>query len=292
MSALLATLMVYSNMNNQFEIIAIRMSGVSLYRLAQPALLVGISAAIFTFLLHDYVVPLCNKYSRALKSYAIEQQNLPATQDNFIYKQFDANQQLKRLMYVSHFDGRHLGYSTLIDLTNPETLQVTQARSGDWGQGVIELQDANIYTVASTQKLLNTTSADHLELEQFLRPKAEVAEYLPREMSFVQLYQWLKKGKRESAKDHVALWEKLTVPLSALPLVLIAVPLSLTSPRKLTNLGFLGAIFILFLYYLLRHISVQFGESGTLPPLLAACIPLIVLSSAGIYLFRKKTRIL
>jgi lipopolysaccharide export system permease protein len=296
MSALLATLMVYSTLNNQLELIAMRMSGIGLYRLARPALMLGIGAAVLTFALHDYVTPSCNKLARALKSYAINQQNLPATQENFTYKQFDDSQQLRRLLYISHFEHNQLGYSTVIDLTNPATLQVIQARSGAWTPEAIELKDANVYTVSTNQKLTNTTHANHLALQHFVRPEREVNEYQPRELSFIGMLGWLeqqrKKGKHLPAEIYVTLWEKVLVPLSALPLVLVAVPLAMTSPRKLNNMGFLVAVLILFLYYLIRHVSVQMGEHEVLDPLLAASLPFLIISLAAGLLYHRKNRIL
>ena len=296
MSALLATLMVYNTMNNQFELIAIRMSGVSLIRLSVPAVMLGILACISTYILHDYLVPLCNRDARALKSYAVDRQNLPATHENFIYKQFDKNQQLKRLLYVSHFHKTHLGYTTLIDLTNPITLQITQARSGLWGHSLLNLQEANVYTVSSNNKVSNTTHVSNLELQHFIEPPKPVKEYIPSEQSFWDLRHWLNvkthEGHRFLPGIYVNLWEKLTVPLSALPLVLIGVPLAMTSPRKASNIGFPLSIFILFCYYLIRHISVQLGNTAILPPLLAASLPIIVLSLTALVLYQRKSRTL
>jgi len=298
-SALLAVLMVYNTLNNQFELIAMRMSGIGLYRLAIPAIVVGIFATLLTYVLHDYVVPMCNKYSRALKTYAVNQQNLPATEENFMYKQFDQaqRQQLKRLIYISRFEKDQFGYSTLIDLTNPDTLQVIQARKGRWKSHAIELKDANVYTVAANQKVTNTTHADHLVLEDFIHPMREVRENPLKEMSFWVQKRWMdervKKGKRTfEPKDYVNLWEKLTIPLTSLPLVLIAVPLAMTSPRKLNNLGFLMAIVILFIYYLIRHISVQLGIFSIVPPLLAAALPLILILVIASILFHRKNLVL
>jgi len=296
MSALLSTLMVYSNLSNQFELIAMRMSGISLYRLAMPAVILGIGASICTYILSDYVAPTCHRYSWALKTYAVNQQNLPSVHENFIYKQFDKDEQLKRLIYISHFHHKHLGYSTLIDLTNPETLQVTQARSGLWGRSAIELDDANVYTVSFNQKLSNTTRAEHLELQHFIQPQGLVKENRPRDLSFIGLWNWMEAEKKLkhaiSPQTVVTLWEKLTFPLSALPLVLISVPLSISAPRKLGNIGFLMAIVILFCYYLLRHISTQIGYDGFISPLWSAVLPLIVITAVALMMFRKKNRIL
>jgi LPS export ABC transporter permease LptG len=296
MSALLATLMTYNGFNNQFELIAMRMSGLSLARLMQPALILGVFACVVTYGLNDYVVPLCNTLTRGLKTYAVSEQNLPAVQDNFTFKQFDQNQALQRLLYISHFKENTLGQSTLLDLTNPGALQVVQARSGQWQHHGITLTDANVYTVSANEKLTNTTYASSLQLQNFLTPAPPKNEVGLNENSFFKLAQIIQekvlKGQEVSIPLWIRLWEKITIPLTALPLVLIAVPLAMTPPRKLTNRGVLFSILILFSYYLLKHIGVQLAEHGWIPPLLGALLPLLVLSALAGRLFIRKNKVL
>ncbi len=296
MSSLLAVLSIYNNMNNHFELVALRMLGISLSRLARPALMLGLLGMVLTYLLHDYVVPQCNKYSRALKNYAVNQQNLPATQENFTYKQFDDKQQLKRLLYISQFQKNRLGYSTVVDLTNPETLQIIQARSGLWESENIHLENANVYTVTLNQKLSNTTHADHLTLQHFLRPEVVVSQYKPSEQSFWELFHWIQQesrhGKTFSPTVYVTLWEKLVLPISTIPLVLIGVPLAISAPRRLGNLGFPIAIAVIFLYYVLRHVSAQLGGNSLVPPFMAAILPFCLMTLLMIFLFRLKERVL
>ncbi len=296
MSALLATLMVYSALNNYFELIAMRTLGISLMRLAMPAILIGVICSASTFILYDYVVPACNQYSRALKTYAINQQNLPMTHENFTYKQFDNNQQLKRLLYISSFEGKNLGYTTLVDLTNANTLQIIQARSGLWGRNAIHLKDASVYTVASSSGLSNTTHASSLELQHFIKPETTVTGFKPKEMSFMQLWDWIKtetaKGKTFSPGIILELWEKLTIPLSSMALVLIAIPLAMTRPRSENNMGFLAAAMLYFAFYLIRHVSAQLAETSIIPPVMGAFLPLLLIAIAATCLYIRKNRVL
>ena len=87
---------------------------------------------------------------------------------------------------------------------------------------------------------------------------------------------------------HIELWDKLALPLTTLAFVLIGVPLAITPPRVRYNRGFLFSIFIIFAYYLIRALSISFGEAGTLAPFLAAWMPNIVLTAFGAYLYYKK----
>ncbi|MEZ4575976.1 MAG: LptF/LptG family permease [Vampirovibrionales bacterium] len=293
LSGLLATLLVYNNLNNQMELIALRMSGVSVYRLAFPALLVALFCMSSTYLLYDYVRPMANRFALGLKRISVAEFNLPGMHENFVYKLYDNDQRLQRLVYISKYDNKVLGYSTVIDLSNPKTLQVTQASGGRWEGQNIEFDNASVHTVSSSGKLTNTTRAKRLKFENFIRPDVSFNYYKPREMNFLALSRWIQnleaKGKTTEKSVFILLWEKLTVPISALPLTLLAVPLAMSPPRQVKNVGFLSAITVFFLYYLLRYVSTEFGKLTLLPPWLVAFMPVIVLSITAIGLYWRKT---
>lgn len=296
LSTLLAILLVYSNLNNQMELIAFRMSGVSVYRLAVPAVILAFFSVSLTYGLHDFVRPLANKYALGLKRMSLYEFSLPGHHENFVFKQYDDQQRLQRLFYIAEYRDRQLGYATVIDLTNPKTMQVTQAQSGVWEGANIMLNHASVHTVASTGKLTNTTQADQLKLAHFVRPKVEFTLYKPKEMSFFQLRDWIEQLKQQGKpvdKDLLVLWwEKIAVPLSGFPLALLAVPLAISPPRQVKNVGFLSAITLFFLYYLLRYVSTEFGKMTGLPAGMVAFFPMaLLLVTATVLFIRKNNRL-
>ena len=86
----------------------------------------------------------------------------------------------------------------------------------------------------------------------------------------------------------VSLYDKLALPTMSVVFALLGVPLSMTPPRARFNRGFLFSILLIFLYYLVRALCLSLGETGTLPPIIAAWLPNIVLFSAGAYMYNKK----
>ena len=65
-------------------------------------------------------------------------------------------------------------------------------------------------------------------------------------------------------------------------------PLAITPPRVRYNRGFLFSILIIFAYYLIRALSISFGETGALIPVIAAFMPNVVLTIAGAALYYRK----
>ena len=114
----------------------------------------------------------------------------------------------------------------------------------------------------------------------------EMERNLANEHNFVQLLSHIAKENRPDLK--IDLYDKIALPLTTIVLVLIGVPLAITPPRVRYNRGFLFSILIIFVYYLIRALSISFGEAGSLIPSLAAFMPNIILSVIGVGLYYRK----
>lgn len=323
-SAFMAVIMAYNAMNNQFEIIAMRMNGVSLRRLLIPALVIGILASSMAYVLGDFIAPACSRLSLQLKDAILSQASLPSGKSSLTFPLYDAQHHLQKLVFISHYQGRTLGASTIVDLSQRGVLQVTQARSGAlippdrW-----EFTSANTYTVFKHRDVLAFNHQGKLILQNLLRAqgtasadenaprseKARLADPLNADSdlhSFSSLMARVQRreqaGRRTSNKTYVNLWEKLTLPLSCLALVLCAVPLALTTPRRVGNRGFLFSLAALFALYVLRSLFVNLGSlgkftlGGLLPVpisiMLACWLPVVLMAALGTALLARKSRVL
>ena len=292
MACVLATLLTYSGLNQNQELIPLRMAGISLYRLALPVLILSIFSAGFSFWLNEYVVPQCVVYTKKLKAAAMSEYAVPIAQKNFTFKQLDDDGKLQRMIYISSVSHRQLKGVIAIDLTHPGTLQVTQARRGNWTGENIKLEDAGVYTLTYTGNLQNLSTNRILYLENFFkRPKFSL-EIKPQDSSINFLFERINylKGIGEAIPTNypMLICSKLFFPLTILPLALICVPLSITAPRRGNQLGFVLAITLTFLYYVLLHAIGQLGNSALLPPIVAALLPSLLLSAVCAVVYHRK----
>ena len=83
-------------------------------------------------------------------------------------------------------------------------------------------------------------------------------------------------------------FDKIALPITTIVFVLLGVPLAITPPRVRYNRGFLFSILIIFAYYVVRALSISFGEAGSLAPFIAAWLPNIILTIWGTALYYKK----
>ena len=210
---------------------------------------------------------------------------------NFVFKEPSEDGGLKRLFYVGYCKNKVLHNITVLDTAKEGSIQVLQATEGKTSPEGWNFQKGAVYTIGDEGKILNTTLFDDSVIKFGLDMSKELNKNVAKEMNFAKLIHFIKHNQiSEEQKNviHIELWDKLALPLTTLAFVLVGVPLAITPPRVRYNRGFLFSILIIFAYYLVRALSISFGEAGTLHPFLAAWMPNIVLTLFGSILYYKK----
>ncbi len=291
MGVLLATVMTLNGLSLKSEITVMRACGIGLNRIAKPIFLFALVMSIFSFVINESVVPVTTKQSKDLALWALGQKNIPEGKQNFVFKEPSEDGGLKRLFYVGYCKNKVLHNITVLDTAKEGSIQVLQATEGKTSPEGWNFQKGAVYTIGDEGKILNTTLFDDSVIKFGLDMSKELNKNVAKEMNFTQLIRFIKHNQiSEEQKNviHIELWDKLALPLTTLAFVLVGVPLAITPPRVRYNRGFLFSILIIFAYYLVRALSISFGEAGTLHPFLAAWMPNIVLTLFGSILYYKK----
>ncbi len=291
MGVLLATVMTLNDLSLKSEITVMRACGIGLNRIAKPIFIFAIVMSIFSFFINESIVPVMTKQSKDLALWALGQKNIPDGKQNFVFKELNDNGFLKRLFYVGYCDDKILHNITVLDTSKEGTIQVLQAREGKTSPKGWNFEKGAIYTVDREGKVLNTTLFDDLNAQFGVDMSRELNKNVAKEMNFPKLVKYLATTKIEAEQKRVLvieLFDKIALPVTTVVLVLIGVPLAITPPRVRYNRGFLFSILIIFVYYLIRALSISFGESGKLEPFLAAWMPNIILTIWGALLYYKK----
>ena len=293
MGVLLATVMTLNGLSLKSEITVMRACGIGLNRIAKPIFVFAILMSIFSFFINESVVPVMTKQSKDLALWALGQKNIPDGKQNFVFKELNSDGILKRLFYVGYCEDKTLHNITVLDTSKDGTIQVLQAEEGKTSPSGWDFQKGAVYTVGQEGKILNTTLFEDSNVKFGLDMSKELNKNMAKEMNFTQLMKFIAKNIN-TLEDHqknvvvIELYDKLALPLTTIALVLIGVPLAITPPRVRYNRGVLFSILIIFAYYLIRALSISFGETGALAPFLAAWMPNIVLTLAGVVLYYKK----
>lgn len=292
MGVLLATVMTLNRLSLASEITVMRSCGIGLSRIARPIFIFALIMSIASFAINEAIVPVTTKQSKDLALWALGQKNIPEGKQNFIFKELQENGTLKRLFYVGNCKDKVLHNITVLDLSKPDTIQVLQAKDGSTSPAGWEFNRGAIYTVAKEGKILNTTFFENSVAQFGINLSKELSQNIAKEHNFVSLLHYIRQNSSQIAGQKnvylVQLYDKVALPITTVVLVLIGVPLAITPPRVRYNRGFLFSILIIFTYYLIRALSISFGEAGSLPPFYAAWMANIVLSLVGAIMYYRK----
>lgn len=291
MGVLLATVMTLNNLSLKSEITVMRACGIGLNRIAKPIFIFAILMSLFSFVINESIVPVMAKQSKDLALWALGQKNIPDGKQNFVFKELNENGFLKRLFYVGYCEDKTLHNITVLDTSKDGTIQVLQAREGKTSPEGWNFEKGALYTVDREGKVLNTTLFDDSKIRFGLDMTKELNKNVAKEMNFTNLLKYISTNVLTPEQKRVIvveLFDKIALPVTTIALVLIGVPLAITPPRVRYNRGFLFSILIIFVYYLIRALSISFGESGAIAPFLAAWLPNIVLTLWGVILYYKK----
>ncbi|NJL00697.1 MAG: YjgP/YjgQ family permease [Spirulinaceae cyanobacterium RM2_2_10] len=303
---LLATLMTYSRLASDSELVALRSVGVSVYRLAAPALLLSIIVTGMTFLFNELVVPAAN-YRAAIALERALNDEAPSFQErNIFYPEYDKvrgddgelQTVLKRLFYAEHFDGRNMEGLTILDRSRDGVDQIVTAKSAAWNfqDNQWDFEDGIIYLVSPDGSFQNILRFEQQQL-QLPRTPIDLASRLRdnTEMNIAQSRDQLNLlrlsgDEGQIRKLRVRIHQKVSFPFVCLVFGLLGAALGTRPQHTSRATSFAISVVVVFGYYVLFFVTGALGLVGTLSPLLAAWLPNLFGIGAGSALLVQSAR--
>lgn len=291
MGVLMATILTFNKLSLNSEIYVMRACRISLSRMALPVIIFGISVGFLSFFINEFVAPVANVQAKNLTILALSKKNIPDGKQHFSFKEMGENNQLKRLFYIDKSKNKQLEGITLLDMSRKGSVQVLQAKFGHSNPDYMTFNEGRTYTFTNTGKILNSTVFGSFNLQSGGSFLGDMKKNKASELNFFALTKYIQQKMKENAKITpliIKLHEKIAIPLTAVFVAFIGIPLAITRPRAKMNRGMLFSILIIFCYYLLRAFSVSLGEAEIINPILSAWLPNIVIGIAGAVLFYRK----
>lgn len=299
MALLLGVLLGIGRLASDSELVALRASGVGVFRLVRPVALLSALLSIVNTILMLWVLPVGNQaYSQKLLDIVTR----------------TMGQQFEPRVYYPEFQGKTLWVFDvapdgtwrgvfLADAVPSEKSSVFFARSGrlevdSLGEKVIlQLEDAVEHTYDFTRpdayeirkhKKLRLLVRDRFASEERSRLAAKRSM---RSLSFGE-YQAIARDPsvapelRNTAR--VEMHKRFSIPAACLVLGLLAVPLGFTNRRGGKSSGFALSIGIVVLYHVLITQGEEAARVGRLSPGLAMWLPNLLLGGAALALLYQK----
>ncbi|HXY24251.1 MAG TPA: LPS export ABC transporter permease LptF [Candidatus Acidoferrum sp.] len=292
LGALVAVLVTLGIMSKNNEIVAIKASGTSLYRLALPLLVAGLALAATMVLLDDTYLPYANQRQDALhnqikgrppQTYTRPQRWIFGENSKiYNYDLFDSTQKLFGGLSVLEIDpvDFHLRRRIFATRARWSESQRVWVLEGGW---IRDFSDASVakfegFTAAAPQELTEPPSYFNREVRQaFQMSLGELGRYI----------EGLHRAGFDVATLMVQWHKKLAYPLMAPVSMLLAFPFAFLVGTRGAIGGVALGVAIAIAYWAIAALLEAMGGVGQLPPLLAAWSPDIIFFFLGLYFFFK-----
>jgi lipopolysaccharide export system permease protein len=292
-AVLLAALFVTGRLSSQNELAAIKSSGISLYRMMAPFLIVTFIICLASIYFNGWVVPYANQKKFYIERWHLNRSISTDVRYNILFQEgrtrivsinyYDTQAKCARQVSIQDFDDQD--FTVLRHRYDALQMQWTQPEGNDIKKGNWVLFNGTMRSFPDSMQTL--TAFDSLEVGKLsLTPTdIEKKQQTPDEMNYYDLQEFIENQKR--AGQDVARWLveyhfKLAFPFASIIMVLFGVPFALSKPRSGAALGFGIATAVTFIYLGFMKASQVFGYNGDLDPLLTAWLANLIFLVAGI----------
>jgi LPS export ABC transporter permease LptG/LPS export ABC transporter permease LptF len=293
LAVLIAVLVTFGLMEKANEVTAMKATGISIYRVVMPVLILSAFIAGGLFLLDQFFLPDNNRQEEALRN---EIKGKPA-QTYFRPDRMWIFGRNNTIYYYELFDTDRNTFGNIsIFEFDPATFSVTKrifAEHAHWDNGLNRFvfsqgwsRSFNGSAIQEFHTFDVSTFAELTENQEYFKKEVKQSQ----EMNYSELSQYiddLQQSGFEVVRLKVQLYKKFSFPLITLIMAVLAVPFSLRAAHRGALTGVAMAIGIGIVYFVVSGLFEVMGNISQLPPALAAWSPDLVFALIGGYLILK-----
>lgn len=299
-STITSILLVFGAMSQNNEIIAMKASGINVFRMLMHVIMVGMVISVCSLFLNDQILPKAHyEYRKALKSVVVKKP-LAYIQPGRFIKQFD-----DYIIFIREIDGNQLKNITIYEPQEDKPTRTIIAESGEViSDEVNKTLSLKLYNGTSDEPNPKDPSVFYkLDFETFILPPFSLGEHdhvakKTKDMSIDELYHKMNrelqgigkptKHQREMlARLKSEIHKKVAFSFAPLIFTIIGIPLALLTRRGETVISFGLALLVISVYYIMFTWAQTAAIKGGFEPWLAMWLPNILMGATGLGLMRK-----
>lgn len=286
---LLGGLLALGALASTSELVVMRAAGISIGRITAAVLKAGFLLIVIAVMLGEFLAPETISVAKAMRAEAIEGRVLTGDRrglwskygNNFVFiGTLLPDVQLRDVIVYEINDEHKLVKTTRAGQASYD------AESDKWHLKEVINSEIRDGRVKSTYNAAETWPA-MVSAELF-----NVLNLEPQDMSATELWQYshyLDENELESDAFWLAFWVKLFTPLTAVGMLMIAVPLVLTSNARSGGTGqrILVGVMIGVAFFVFNRVINQMGIIYGITPVLSAGLPSMLVIAASVVLIRR-----
>jgi LPS export ABC transporter permease LptG/LPS export ABC transporter permease LptF len=297
MGFLLGVLIAFGRLSADSEIVAMRASGISLYRLLFPILVTAAAGWLATSHLIISVLPDSNQRVRQLLFQVMTSQAGTEVRPRVFYDRLFPN--LMFLVMDTPTGAEYWQNVILADLATPDSPRVTFAEEGrllvnrDERTVTFYLKNAELHQVSQNepddyQRQVSAEIWLPLPTASFFPPEDFDVPRGARELGLAQLQAaYAETGLPVYLTE---IHKKFSIPFACFVFGVLGLALGIRNRRDGRSWGFVASLSILFVYYVLIDVGESMANNGRLSPLLGMWIANLVLGAGALFLLVRAAR--
>jgi lipopolysaccharide export system permease protein len=291
-AALTAVILTFGRLSGDGELTAIKASGIGLFRIASPLLLLGIIFSFVAFFMNDQVSPNASFASRkVIKEIGMKNPTAYLEEGTFI-RGFG-----NYVIFIYEIKGNKFRNIRIYQPQEGKTTRTIVAESGEInaqpGSSIIELklfngtsEEPSPTEPESFYKLNFKTYNMTVDVSKLM--KKEKVDKKIREMTVNELTREignLKAQKMDTTPLYVEIYKKVNMSIASFVLILMGIPLGIKAQRSEKSIGFGISLFLFAVYWGSFLGGIAMALRQAMPALLAVSLPNLVFCIFGLILF-------
>ena len=291
MATLVAVMVTFGLLEKSSQIVVLKASGISIFRLATPALLCSLLLSAVVFLNQDYILPFTNRRQDNLLHLIRSGQEPPQTSFQTDHKWIvGAN---SRIYNYEHFSPMDNGFARLriLDFSR-QPFAISRhlfARKAQWDPGTDSwiLEDGwerRFEGGRQTFEAFDQRKMTWPERPEYFKKDARESQMMTLDELRHHIYDLAQSGF--NVLDlRIDLYRKIAFPVTCVVMMFVGLPFAFSVGKRGALYGITIGIAIGLIYWGLLNLFEQMGRYEVLPAWLAAWGPNLMFGAGGLYLF-------
>lgn len=297
-SLMLATLYTLYNLTRNNELTAMRASGISIYRIMLPFLLIGIVFSLATAAVQELVIPQAMEWAQELKDNKFTPVKHRFCADSFYYNSADFRQ-----WHIAEFDVKDPTLLTGIEIKqenkNGMLNHIITADTAEYLDGQWWLTNVKFHNFGTNNnpigeaKLKMNTEESVIEMRHFSEEPSVFANAVRRwdYLSTREMREFLSTHPRlsdkESARITYQIHSRSAMPWTCFIVMLFAIPTGARTGRQGAMSAIFSAIGLMAAFYVVYWIGQIMGSTQHIYPWVGAWLSNMVFFIVGLYMLSR-----
>ncbi len=288
MAVLLGSLMGLGMLASSSELTVMQASGYSKLDVGLSVLKTAFPLMIIVMLLGEYGAPQAQKMARELRAFAISGGKITSDRNGVWAKDG------RDFIFITRVNGEELTGVNIWQFDDDKQLEstifATKATYAD--DGFWLLKEATVTTMSNEVEITKQQLPSYSWQTTLAPDKLAVVMVTPEELALSGLYgyvTYLKNSEQDASRYELALWRKVTQPLSIAVMMLMALSFIFGPLRSVTmGVRVLSGVVSGFAFYISSEFFGPLSLVYSVPPIVGALAPSVVFFGIALYMLNRK----